>query len=38
MGIWDWALAVYGQDGVGEAALRLQDAHGQNVPFLLWAV
>lgn len=38
MGIWDWALAVYGQEGVAAAALDLQDAHGQNVPFLLWAV
>lgn len=38
MGIWDWALAVYGQEGVAQAALRLQDEHGQNVPFLLFAV
>ncbi|MFN3574271.1 MAG: TIGR02444 family protein [Phenylobacterium sp.] len=38
MGIWEWALAVYGQEGVSAAALELQDAHGQNVPFLLWAV
>ncbi len=38
MGIWEWALAVYSHEGVAQAALRLQDDHGQNVPFLLWAV
>jgi uncharacterized protein (TIGR02444 family) len=36
--IWDWALEAYGQPGVPEAALALQDEHGQNTSFLLWAV
>jgi len=35
--LWDWAVAAYGSDGVGEACLHLQDAAGQNVPLLLWA-
>lgn len=34
---WDWAIAVYERPGVAEACLRLQDAHGQCVPLLLWA-
>jgi len=34
---WDWAVAVYERPGVAEACLRLQDAHGQCVPLLLWA-
>jgi hypothetical protein len=38
MDIWDWALAAYGRPGVPEAALALQDRHGQNTSFLLWAV
>lgn len=38
MDIWDWALAAYARPGAPEACLQLQDAHGQNVPFLLWAV
>jgi len=38
MDIWDWALAVYARPGVSDACLVLQDAHGQNVPLLLWAV
>lgn len=38
MAVWEWALEAYGRDGVAEACLALQDAHGQNVPFLLWAV
>lgn len=37
MGIWDWALEVYARQPVAEACLHLQDAHGQNVPYLLWA-
>ncbi|KQV62754.1 MULTISPECIES: TIGR02444 family protein [unclassified Caulobacter] len=37
MRIWDWALKVYARQPVAEACLHLQDAHGQNVPFLLWA-
>ncbi|WP_374470807.1 TIGR02444 family protein [Phenylobacterium sp.] len=38
MAIWEWALDAYGRDGVADACLALQDDHGQNVPFLLWAV
>lgn len=38
MGIWEWALEAYAQQGVPEAALRLQDAFGQNTSYLLWAV
>lgn len=38
MSIWDWALRAYGQPGVPEACLALQDVHGQNTPLLLWAV
>ena len=34
---WDWAVAVYERPGVAEVCLRLQDAHGQCVPLLLWA-
>lgn len=34
---WDWALKVYARQPVAEACLNLQDAHGQNVPYLLWA-
>ncbi len=37
MRLWDWALAVYARQPVAEACLHLQDAHGQNVPYLLWA-
>ena len=35
---WDWAVAVHAKPGVAEACLDLQDAYGQNVPLLLWAV
>ncbi len=38
MSLWDWTLEAYGQAGVPEATLALQDAHGQNTSFLLWAV
>jgi uncharacterized protein (TIGR02444 family) len=38
MTIWDWALEAYARPGVPQAALALQDAHGQNTSFLLWAV
>jgi len=38
MGLWDWSQAAYAQPGVAEACLRLQDAHGQNISFLLWSV
>lgn len=37
MGFWDWALKAYARQPVAEACLHLQDAHGQNVPWLLWA-
>jgi uncharacterized protein (TIGR02444 family) len=37
MRLWDWALEAYARQPVAEACLHLQDAHGQNVPFLLWA-
>jgi uncharacterized protein (TIGR02444 family) len=36
-GFWDWALEVYARQPVADACLHLQDAHGQNVPYLLWA-
>jgi uncharacterized protein (TIGR02444 family) len=36
--LWDWTLEAYGQPGVAEACLALQDAHGQNTSYLLWAV
>jgi uncharacterized protein (TIGR02444 family) len=36
--IWEWALSAYGQPGVADACLALQDEHGQNTSFLLWAV
>lgn len=38
MGLWDWTLEAYARPGVPEACLALQDDHGQNTPFLLWAV
>ena len=37
MRLWDWALEAYARQPVAEACLNLQDAHGQNVPWLLWA-
>ncbi len=37
MRFWDWAVAAYARQPVAEACLHLQDAHGQNVPWLLWA-
>jgi uncharacterized protein (TIGR02444 family) len=36
--LWDWAVAAYERPGVAGACLDLQDAHGQNTCFLLWAV
>ena len=38
MGLWDETLQAYGRPGVPEACLALQDTHGQNTSFLLWAV
>ena len=32
MDLWSWAVSVYGRPGVAEAALALQDDHGQCVP------
>jgi uncharacterized protein (TIGR02444 family) len=37
MRFWTWALEAYARPGVAEACLDLQDHHGQNIPFLLWA-
>ncbi|MFA5600510.1 MAG: TIGR02444 family protein [Phenylobacterium sp.] len=37
MSLWDWAVAAYERPGVADACLELQDAHGQNTCFLLWA-
>ena len=37
MTLWDWALQAYARQDVADACLNLQDAHGQNVPYLLWA-
>lgn len=34
---WDWALAAYDRPGVAEACLGLQDDHGQQTAYLLWA-
>ena len=36
-GFWTWALEAYTRPGAAEACLELQDAFGQNVPYLLWA-
>jgi uncharacterized protein (TIGR02444 family) len=38
MALWDWTLRAYGQAGVPEACLTLQDDYGQNTSLLLWAV
>ena len=38
MAIWDWVLEVYGRPGVPAATLALQDVHGQNTSYLLWAI
>lgn len=37
MSFWDWALAAYDRPGVAEACLSLQDDHGQQTAYLLWA-
>jgi uncharacterized protein (TIGR02444 family) len=36
--LWAYALEVYGRPGVEARCLELQDAHGQNVPFLIWSL
>jgi uncharacterized protein (TIGR02444 family) len=38
MRLWQWALEVYARPSVAAACLSLQDDHGQNVPYLLWAL
>lgn len=38
MSLWDWTLEAYARPGVPQACLALQDDHGQNCSFLLWAV
>lgn len=38
MAIWEWVLEAYARPGAPQACLTLQDAHGQNISFLLWAV
>ena len=38
MAIWDWVLEAYGRAGVPAATLTLQDIHGQNTSYLLWAI
>ena len=38
MPLWDWTLDAYSQQGVPAATLALQDEHGQNTSYLLWAV
>lgn len=35
-GLWDFALSVYGQEGVAGACLRLQERHGLDVTLLLF--
>ena len=37
MRLWQWALEVYARPSVAAACLALQDGHGQNAPYLLWA-
>jgi uncharacterized protein (TIGR02444 family) len=36
--LWEWALEAYSRPGAPEACLALQDEHGQNTSYLLWAV
>jgi len=38
MSLWDWSLDAYSLPGVSDACLNLQDEHGLNTAFLLWAV
>lgn len=37
MRLWDWSVAAYAAEGVGQACLDLQDHHEQNTCLLLWA-
>ena len=36
--LWDFCVAVYDRPGVAETCLRLQDAHGTDIPLLLAAL
>jgi uncharacterized protein (TIGR02444 family) len=36
--LWAYALEVYGRPGAEACFLQAQDAHGQSVPFLIWAL
>lgn len=36
--LWTFAVAVYGRAGVSDACLELQDAHGADVPVLLFSL
>ncbi len=36
--LWPYALEVYGRPGVEALMLELQEAHGQCVPYLIWAL
>jgi uncharacterized protein (TIGR02444 family) len=38
MALWDWTLEAYARSGVPAATLALQDDHGQNTAYLMWAV
>ena len=35
--LWDFAVRLYGEPGVGEACLALQDRFGVDIPLMLWA-
>ena len=35
--LWDFAVRLYAEPGVGDACLALQDRCGVDVPLLLWA-
>jgi uncharacterized protein (TIGR02444 family) len=35
--LWQFAVRLYGGEGVADACLRLQDGHGVDIPLLLFA-
>ncbi len=35
--LWDYAVRLYGEPGVSEACLALQDRFGVDIPLMLWA-
>jgi uncharacterized protein (TIGR02444 family) len=35
--LWNFAVCVYGQDGISAACLRLQQIHGIDIPLLLFS-